>query len=288
MCPPEHFAVTYAINPWMNPEHWARDAMRSHRTAKQQWDDLVAALVSNGANLYAMASPPGHPDLVFTANAAVVLDRKALLARFRHGERRGEEPVYAAVFQALQVAGFIDQLVRLPDGVVLEGAGDCIWDPARGLFWMGYGFRSDIRAATCVEKTFSQTCLPLQLADPRFYHLDTALCALPCGAVLHFPAAFTPRALDTLYAAVAPPDRIVLDEADACAFAANAVILGRTIVMSRCGPALRQKLEERGYAVVETPLDSFLQSGGSACCLTLRLDHRAAVRSAGAAASDAA
>jgi hypothetical protein len=47
--------------------------------------------------------------------------------------------------------------------------------------------------------------------------------------------------------------------------------------MSRCSPALRRRLEERGYAVIETPLDSFLQSGGSACCLTLRLDHRAAL-----------
>jgi N-dimethylarginine dimethylaminohydrolase len=277
MCPPDHFAVTYTINPWMDPQQWARDAMRSHRTAKQQWDDLTAALISKGANVYAMASPPGLPDLVFTANAAVVLDRKALLARFRHAERRGEEPVYHAVFQALHVAGFIDELVRLPDDVVLEGAGDCIWDTARGLFWMGHGFRSDLRAATCIERTFGQRCVPLQLADARFYHLDTALCALPCGGVLHFPGAFTPQSLEALHNLISPPDRIALDEPDACAFAANAVVCGQTIAMSRCSPALRRRLEERGYAVIETPLDSFLQSGGSACCLTLRLDHRAAL-----------
>jgi len=33
------------------------------------------------------------PDLVFTANAAVVLDGTALLARFRHGERQAESGV---------------------------------------------------------------------------------------------------------------------------------------------------------------------------------------------------
>ena len=290
MCPPDHFAVTYTINPWMDPQDWAKDPGRSHRIAKQQWNDLVAALISAGANVQAMASPPSLPDLVFTANAAVVLDGKALMSRFRHGERRGEEPVYARVFQALYAAGFIGELVLLPDDVVLEGAGDCIWDPARALFWMGHGFRSDFRAAAVVEQTFGQRCVALQLADPRFYHLDTALCALPCGGVLHYPGAFTPLALEILYASVAPRDRIALDEIDACAFAANAVVADQTIVMSRCSSALRQTLEQRGYTVLQTSLDAFLQSGGSACCLTLRLDHRSSVHvmQSGASASDAA
>ncbi len=290
MCPPEHFAVAYTINPWMDPKHWAEDPRRSHRTAKRQWDDLVSTLVSAGACVHAMAAPAGVPDLVFTANAAVVLDGKALLSRFRHGERRREEPINGTVFQQMYATGLLDELVRLPEDVVFEGAGDCIWDPARQLFWMGYGFRSDVRAADFVEQTFAQRCAALELADPRFYHLDTALCALPCGGVLHYPGAFTALALEILYAAVEPQDRIALDEVDACAFAANAVVVGRSIVMSRCSARLRQRLEERGYTVLETPLDAFLQSGGSACCLTLRLDHRSSGQSMmlRASASDAA
>jgi hypothetical protein len=57
--------------------------------------------------------------------------------------------------------------------------------------------------------------------------------------------------------------------------------------MSQCSPALRQKLETRGYSVTETPLDIFLRSGGSACCLTLRLD-REAVHAVGASPCAAA
>ena len=55
--------------------------------------------------------------------------------------------------------------------------------------------------------------------------------------------------------------------------AANAVCLHRTIVLSSCSAALRRKLQERGYVIIETPLHAFLRSGGSACCLTLRLDY---------------
>ncbi len=49
--------------------------------------------------------------------------------------------------------------------------------------------------------------------------------------------------------------------------------VGRTVVLSSCSEALRRQLNERGYAVVETLLDAFLRSGGSACCPTLRLDR---------------
>ena len=121
------------------------------------------------------------------------------------------------------------------------------------------------------------------LADPNFYHLDTAFCALPCGSVVYYPAAFTPVALAAIYAHVAPADRIALDHADATRFAANAVCLGRSLVLSSCSATLRRDLEERGYAVVETPLHAFLRSGGSACCLTLRLDQRSTMVDVGAA-----
>jgi len=115
--------------------------------------------------------------------------------------------------------------------------------------------------------------LPLALADPNFYHLDTAFCALPSGDVLYYPAAFTAAALKIIHAHVAPAQRIALSRADAVRFAANAVCIDRIIVMSSFSDALRRTLEGRGYTVAKIPLQAFLRSGGSACCLTLRLDH---------------
>ena len=273
MCPPQHFAVTYSINPWMDPRAWADEGQALHAEATRQWSALYKTLRENGATIESVAPVAGLPDLVFTANAAVVLDRKALLARFRHPERQNEQPVFAASFRALQARGLMDEVVEMPEGVALEGAGDCLWDSARGLFWMGCGFRSDVAAAQIVEQTFSAPCVALKLANPSFYHLDTALCALPCGAVIYYPGAFTAEALDLIHRHVAPGDRIALTPEDAARFAANAVCIGRTIVLSSCREELRQALEQRGYTVVETPLHAFLRSGGSACCLTLRLDH---------------
>jgi N-dimethylarginine dimethylaminohydrolase len=168
----------------------------------------------------------------------------------------------------------LDDVATVPDGIILEGAGDCIWDTRRQLFWLGCGFRSDAEAVSVVERQFGYRCLPLRLADACFYHLDTALCALPCGSVMYYPGAFTPAARAIIDAHVAPEDRVALDRADAERFAANAVCIRDTIVLSSCSPALRARLEDRGYTVVETPLHAFLRSGGSACCLTLRLDHR--------------
>jgi N-dimethylarginine dimethylaminohydrolase len=178
-----------------------------------------------------------------------------------------------AAFRALQARGLIDDVSEMPEGVALEGAGDCLWDRARGLFWMGCGFRSDAAAARAVEEVFGVPCVALALASPRFYHLDTAMCALPCGAVIYYPGAFTPEALELIHHHVAPHDRVVLDADDAARFAANAVCIGGVIVLSSCSDALRVALEARGYSVIETPLHAFLRSGGSACCLTLRLDH---------------
>jgi N-dimethylarginine dimethylaminohydrolase len=92
--------------------------------------------------------------------------------------------------------------------------------------------------------------------------------------VIYYPSAFTPAALDLIHAHVAPADRIALTPEDAAHFAANAVVIGRNVVLSSASATLRRTLEERGYRLIETPLDAFQRSGGSACCLTLRLDHR--------------
>ena len=273
MCPPQHFAVSYSINPWMDPIRWADDGAALYARASRQWSALNARLREAGAVIEQVAPRAGLPDLVFTANAAVVLDGRALLARFRHPERQSEQPAYAAGFHALAARGLIGKVLELPRGVALEGAGDCVWDRRRGLFWMGCGFRSDAAAAREVEAAFGVPCLALNLSEASYYHLDTAMCALPCGGVIHYPDAFTPAALDLIHTLVAPADRIALDAADAARFAANAVVLGRIIVLSSCSAALRLTLEERGYRVIETPLDAFQRAGGSACCLTLRLDH---------------
>jgi len=277
MCRPDHFGVDYVINPWMNPQSWARDSKTLVDASRREWAALHRALAGLGAAIELVPPVPHLPDLVFTANAAVVLDRKALLARFRHPERRGEEEPFEAGFRALQGRGLLDTVVKLPDNLVLEGAGDCVWDHTRNLFWMGYGLRSDCAATGPVQDMFAVDTVALELPNPRFYHLDTALCPLSHGEVMFVPAAFTPRALALICERVAPAQRIEVTIDDAWGLAANAVCVGDTIVMSGCGERLHRQLAERGYRIIVTPLPSFLRSGGAAFCLTLRLDWRSNV-----------
>lgn len=269
MTDPGHFDVSYVINPWMRPDAWA-----THRKAEAIAASaaLRRALEAAGGEVEMIPAEPGLPDLVFPANAAVVLDGKALMARFRCPERQGEQGPFRAAFERLKARGAIREIVDLPRGVDHEGAGDGLWDETRGLFWVGHGQRSHRQAADAIAATFGQPVIPLELATPQFYHLDTCFRPLSGGEVLYYPPAFTDEALAAIEAQVKPADRIVASEEDAAAFCVNAVCLGRTIVMARAPARLRERLEARGYRLVEIDLDPFILSGGAAFCMTLRLD----------------
>jgi N-dimethylarginine dimethylaminohydrolase len=276
MCAPEHFAVTYAINPWMDPKRWSRDNRALTEASRKEWSHLHRTMQDLGAEIELVPPVAGLPDLVFTANAAVVLDGKALLARFRHPERQAEEPHYEAAFRALKDRGLITSLGKLPEGIVLEGAGDCVWDPTRNHFWMGYGQRSGADAQAFVEREFGVDVIALELADARFYHMDTALRPLPGGEVIYYPNAFMAAGRAEIRRRVPAEKRIEIKFEDARLLAANAVSIDNSVMLSRCSDTLRAAIERHGYRVVTTPLGAFLRSGGSAFCLTLRLDTRSA------------
>jgi N-dimethylarginine dimethylaminohydrolase len=280
MCRPEHFGVIYSINPWMNPRGWAREEASLAASSHRQWTRLHRTLLDLGADVDLVPPIEGLPDLVFTANSAVVLDRKVLLARFRHPERQAEEAHFEAAFRRLQAHGVVDSVTRMPDGITLEGAGDCVFDQARSVFWMGHGPRTDQRARPIVADLFATDVVALELADPRFYHMDTALCPLSGGELLYIPGAFTDTGRAAIAARVAPEERIAVEEKDAVRLAANTVCVGNVLVMPACGPRLRAILTERGYRVEVNPLPAFLRSGGAAFCLTLRLDRRSGAVSA--------
>jgi N-dimethylarginine dimethylaminohydrolase len=148
-----------------------------------------------------------------------------------------------------------------------------VWDDTRQLLWTGHGPRSDAAARHTVADIFAVETVALELADPRFYHLDTALCPLPRGEVMFVPEAFTPAGVAMIRELVEPSDRIEVPPSDSVSLAANTVALGDTLVMPACGEELRAKLAERGYRALVVPLPSFLRSGGAAFCLTLRLDR---------------
>ncbi|MBB6254715.1 dimethylarginine dimethylaminohydrolase family protein [Nitrospirillum iridis] len=273
MCAPDHFEVSYAINPWMRPDRWKEEGGVLGARSTSGWERLAATLRGLGVELEFAVPHAGLPDMVFTANAAVVLDGKALVATFRHPQRQGETAVFRRTFDALKERGLLAGVHDMPEGVVLEGAGDCVWDPVRRTFWLGYGQRSDQAAAAVVRDLFGVEVEALQLVDPRFYHMDTCLCPLNGGEVLYYPGAFSAEGNARIRERFGAQNLIVAPEPDACTLAVNAVNIGRDIVLATASPALRGMLTERGYTVHETPISDFGLSGGSAFCLILKLDR---------------
>ncbi|HEX2561217.1 dimethylarginine dimethylaminohydrolase family protein [Phenylobacterium sp.] len=276
MTDPGHYEVSYQINPWMRPDAWAECGATRAEAARGASAALCAALQMVGAQVEILAGKPGLPDMVFPANAAVVLDGVALMAHFRHPERQGEEAPFRQGFEALRARRLIDEIVALPPGLFQEGAGDAHWDAHRQLFWTGYGPRSAKEATPVIAEVFGQEVVALELATQQFYHLDTCFCPLPGGEVLYFPPAFTEAGRAAIAAFTDPEQRIEASPDEAGAFCVNAVCLGRTVVMAKAPARLKAILAERGYRVVEIDLSPFILSGGAAFCMTLRLDQTAA------------
>ena len=269
-----HYDVSYTINPWMRPEDWHRDEAGNRARAAASASALAQSLRAAGAQIVTVPGAPGLPDMVFPANAGIVLDGRVLPARFRFPERQGEEPYFRAAFDDLRAQGLVAEVADLPHGVFQEGAGDCIWDRTRGQFWVGYGQRSTEDSVAAIARFFGRPLVSLELVNPRFYHLDTCLCVLPRGEILFYPPAFSAAGVASIRSLVPAEQLLEATNEDAARFCVNAVALGDTIVMAEPAPSLVERLARHGYQVHGVPLDPFILSGGGAYCMTLRLDLR--------------
>jgi len=256
MCPPEHFAVSYAINPWMDP-----DKPTDSGLAMRQWAELRQAYLDLGHDVRTIEPVAGLPDMVFAANGGTVIGDKVLGARFLYPQRAREADAYLDWFRD---SGYPD--VRIPDHVN-EGEGDILFT-GRTLM-AGYGFRSDQGAAAELARVFGWPVVSLRLVDPRFYHLDTALCVLDPDTAMYYPAAFD----DAGRAAIADQfaELIEAKDEDAEVLGLNAVSDGWHVVLPAQARGLAAQLRERGFAPVAVDLSELLKGGGGPKCCTLEL-----------------
>jgi len=261
MCAPDHYDVDYVINPWMegNIHKSSRDR------AVEQWNKLYN-VIKDHAIVDLVAPEKGWPDMVFSANAGLVLGKNVVLSRFLHKERQGEEPYFQQWFAE---NGF--KVYTLPKDLPFEGAGDALLDREGRWLWAGYGFRSELDSHPFLAKWLDIEVISLRLMDERFYHLDTCFCPLANGYLLYYPGAFDSYSNRVIEMRVAPEKRIAIMEADAVNFACNAVNVDSIVIMNKASDGLKSRLAEGGFQVIETPLTEFLKAGGAAKCLTLRV-----------------
>ena len=254
MCRPTHFAVDYAINPWMDPT-----APVDAELAVAQWTTLARTYRDLGHTVEEIDPVPGLPDMVFAANGATVIDGIALGAQFRYPERAAEGPAYLAWFER---AGFDTHEAK----AVNEGEGDLLL--AGRYLLAGTGFRTELAAHAEAQEVFGRPVIGLQLVDPRFYHLDTALCFLggPAG-IAYLPEAFSPGSREVLRRLY--PDAIVADMADAEVLGLNAVSDGTNVVLPVQAKGFACQLTARGYRPVGVDVSELRKAGGGPKCCTL-------------------
>ncbi|MFI1157415.1 dimethylargininase [Streptomyces sioyaensis] len=252
VCEPRHFDVHYAINPWMRT-----DAPVDTALAARQWEALICAYRAHGHTVETVPPVPGLPDMVFAANSALVLAGRVFGSLFHAPQRRPESTAYETWFKA---AGFD---VYRPESVC-EGEGDLV--PAGPYVLAGTGFRTTRAAHQEVQEFFGVPTISLQLVDPHFYHLDTALFVLDEENIAYYPEAFSPGCREVL--ARLFPRAVLAGRDDAMAFGLNSVSDGRHVFIAPQATGLIGRLTAEGYVPVPVDLSEFHKAGGGIKCCT--------------------
>ncbi|WP_343949346.1 dimethylargininase [Spirilliplanes yamanashiensis] len=255
MCRPTYFAVDYRINPWMDPT-----APYDTELAIAQWTRLRQVYRDLGHTVDEIEPVPGLPDMVFAANGATVLDGDVLAVQFRDPERADEAPAYRSWFER---AGFRVHEAKHTN----EGEGDLLL--AGDVMLAGYGFRTVHAAHTQVQEVFGRPTVSLQLVDPAYYHLDTALCVLDAETVAYLPEAFSPGSRAVLRRLF--PNAVLATPADAAVLGLNAVSDGEHVVLPVQATDLTAALEARGYTTVGVDMSELRKAGGGPKCCTLEV-----------------
>ncbi|MEV6303808.1 dimethylargininase [Actinoplanes sp. NPDC051861] len=259
MCPPQHFTVEYAINPWMDTTVAVDTTL-----ALTQWEQLRTTLTDLGHVVHVLDPEPGLPDMVYSANGAFSVDGTVYGARFLYPQRAAEAIAHRAFYLAAEHR-FVE-----PEHVN-EGEGDFAYLPAAhgGIVLAGYGFRTSPAAHAEAQEALGRPVVSLKLVDPAFYHLDTALAALDDRHVTYYPGAFSPasqRVLAQLF-----PDAVLADRADAEAFGLNLVSDGRHVILNTEAIAMGEKVRAAGYLPVHVELSELKRGGGSVKCAVAEL-----------------
>lgn len=258
MCPPTYFDIEYEINVWMH-----QDNQPSEETAGSQWQKLYDIYVNRlGWQVELIEPVKGLPDMVFATDCCVMIGDRVLLSSFRYPQRQPETDHFK---DWLETHGF-PKLKRADN--FFEGGGDNLIFGDKII--AGHGFRSDAKAAQELAKYFDREVIPLQIVDPRFYHLDTSLAVLSPDTVAYYPGAIDEASEARLKAAV--PNLIEATLTEAEGFGLNAVSDGKTVITSNESESLLQKYRDAGFNVIGTPILEFRKSGGGVKCLTLDLD----------------
>lgn len=265
MCRPTYYAVEYRINFYMHPDKERVNSSVAH----DQWETLYHLVRQVGFEVELINPHPAALDMVFTANAGIVVpsQKKFILPRFDPIERQIEEPL---IERWALARGY--EVVHLPANLQFEGEGDAF--VLDNVIVGGYGVRSSLNGLEEVAKVAGMELMPLRLCRPEWYHLDTCFTPLRRMDDDKWLVAYVPEAFDdkSVLQITETFHTIRVSEKEAKRLACNAVVKGNTVILPAGNGEFARELMQNGFTVYEAPMTEFLKSGGSCKCLVLYLD----------------
>lgn len=252
MCRPLFYSISYTINPWMVP------GSENKNIAQLQWEKLFQTFKSLGIKVKLIDQKPNLPDMVFATDQGIVRGKKVYMSNFRYSERKGERKPYLKWFED---HGY--EPIFLPKEAQFEGNGECLF--FREKLFVGIGFRANENTCKYLSKFLKIEVLPLELINPYFYHLDTALFVLNDDVVFYYPLAFSKKSQELLQKLV--PNLTAFTDFEVRNFAANSVATKDKVIVNRNLPTFRDTLAKFGYQAIEVDVNEFTKAGGAAHCL---------------------
>jgi N-dimethylarginine dimethylaminohydrolase len=224
-----------------------------------QWQQLVEAYNKLQVTVIVIDQQKGNPDMVFATDEALVFGKNILLSRFWCKERRMESTYYEEWFRK---NGYT--ITYLPNDVYFEGNGDSfLWDEK---LFIGVGFRADKNSCKAVEKLLDLEVIPLEIIDPKFFHLDVGCFPLNNETMFYYPTAFSNKSRKVLKKAV--PNLLELTKEEAYGFCANSIVTDHYVIHQKGNNSFKNKLKELRYTSIEVDAGEFMKSGGGIHCLT--------------------
>lgn len=268
MCPPTYFDVVDVKNLFMEGQVGKVQKDR----ASDEWEALKVCFEKIGLKVFQIDPLESCEDMVFCANQTFLGidaqgDKVCILSHMRHESRRREVDAFAEFFKK---QGYLVEDIA-PKDTLLEGAGDVLWHPGRGLIWGGYGHRTDLEVYPILAERFQVPVIALELKTDRFYHLDTCFCAVDEKTVIIYPPSFTEEGLGLIHHIF--KNIIEVDESEGMKnMACNAAtFFNKHVVIQRGSKKTSQALRELNLNVHEVDTKEYMKSGGSVFCMKMAM-----------------
>ncbi len=256
MCPPDYFDIKYSINPWMDTNTIVSQEKNT------QWQQLKNKFIELGVDVKLLKPQKDLPDMTYV-DIGILYKNTFIPSNFRYPERQGEKKHAIAWFKK---NGF--KIAEIDKTFYFEGHGDTLW--AGDKLFFGYGFRSSVEAQYETAKILKKLnpkieVIPIELIDPRFYHLDTCFCPINSKQATYYPNAFSSKAKKILSQNI---ELIPVTEKEATKFACNAVVINKDIIIPAGAPQIYQRLKKLGYTTHPIEMSEFIKGGGACKCLS--------------------